>query len=451
MFEGKNSKKIDYLEEERQKLWERLILLEKKIDEKPSDIEKEAKQASKKAAEYRNRTEERLNQAEIYIEKFSTIENEIESKHREINLKHTVVLDRTNEILTNGENLESTLTTITDILEKHPNLKSEVQQLDTLIETVEENSSKANTTYKGILSKKTEIDEVYREIIGYEDEDEEGNIVEIEGLKNKLDSTYNELKTKSEKLEEGLEKLTISSEEDYKKYIETHQDELDELKDSSQSEYNQINKKIESLLPNALTAGLSSAFVAKKAEEEKLHTEYKASFRNGIIFLTIAAVIPISISVFFLATGSTLTEVIERSPKVILSFLPLYIPLVWITISANKKVNLSKRLIEEYSHKQVLSMTIEGLSKQIENIENSVLSEELRINLIRNFLEVTNENPGKLISNYQKSDNPILNILDRDGKAKEEKSIVETIEDSTKEIIATASNEIEEKISKEVI
>lgn len=93
-------------------------------------------------------------------------------------------------------------------------------------------------------------------------------------------------------------------------------------------------------------------------------------------------------------------------------------------------------------------MTIEGLSKQIENIENSELSEELRVKLISSFLEITNENPGKLISNYQKSDNPILNILDRDKKDKASKSIVQTMENSTKKIIEKAADEVEDNVSK---
>lgn len=89
-------------------------------------------------------------------------------------------------------------------------------------------------------------------------------------------------------------------------------------------------------------------------------------------------------------------------------------------------------------------MTIEGLSNQIKEIEDSDLSEELRIKLLYNFLTVANENPGKLISDYQKSDNPILNMLDRD-KSKD-KSIVKTLEDRTKDIIETAADEVEEGI-----
>ncbi len=54
----KDEKRLEYLEEEREKLWAKVIVLEEAIDKRPSDLEKEAMQASKKASEYRNRAEE---------------------------------------------------------------------------------------------------------------------------------------------------------------------------------------------------------------------------------------------------------------------------------------------------------------------------------------------------------------------------------------------------------
>lgn len=260
-----------------------------------------------------------------------------------------------------------------------------------------------------------------------------------------MQTSYDKLNESAENLEINLKQLKETSKEQYDDFVKINQDDLDSLKSNSKKEYDKINKQIESLLPNALTAGLSSAFVTKKNEEEQLYNEYKGNFKNGILWISLSALLPIGISVFyFLSENSTLTETIERAPKIMLAFLPLYIPLIWITISANKKVNLSKRLIEEYSHKQVLSMTIEGLSKQIENIEDSDMSEELRIKLLNSFLNVTSENPGKLISNYQKSDNPILNFFDRDKK--KDKTIIETLKDSTKDIIEKAADEIEDDI-----
>ncbi|SFO01964.1 hypothetical protein SAMN04487989_1122 [Bizionia echini] len=444
MFDGKNSKKIEYLEEERKKLWERLLELEKQVAEKPSDIEREAKQASKKAAEYRNKTEERLNQAIEIQSKLAIIETEIDEKLSDIKSKHSKSIEVSNELLENSTSLSNLVTRISEVLDEHPEIEQEINQLDELIAKIEENSSKANTTYKGILTKKTEIDELHREILGYEDEDEDGEIITVEGLKKELETSYNHLTETSENLEESLEKLKKASKSQYDDFIKNNQDDLEILKSNSKNEYDKINKQIESLLPNALTAGLSSAFVTKKSEEEELYKEYKTSFNNGILYISLSALLPIGISIFYLLSGATLTDTIERAPKIMLAFLPLYIPLIWTTISANKKVNLSKRLIEEYSHKQVLSMTIEGLSKQIENIDDAGMSEELRIKLLNSFLNVTSENPGKLILNYQKSDNPILNFFDRDKK--KDKTIVDTLKDSTKDIIEKAADEIEEGI-----
>lgn len=446
MFDGKNSKKVEYLEEERRKLWERLLELEKQVAERPSDFEREAKQSSKKTAEFRNKAEERLDQANEIFSRIVNIETQLDEKLLEINSRHLEASEASSNLIDTGEQLSAILARVKDVLDEHPEIEEEMDQLDELIVKIEENSSKATTTYKGILSKKIEIDELHREILGYEDEDENGDIIKVEGLKKELESSYDRLNENAEHLETNLLELKETSIDLYNNFISNNQESLNDLKTNYKKEYEKINKQIESLLPNALTAGLSSAFVAKKNEEEKLYNEYKKNFSNGILYISLSALLPIAISVFYLISGATLTDTIERAPKIMLAFLPLYIPLVWITISANKKVNLSKRLIEEYSHKQVLSMTIEGLSKQIENIEDAEMSEELRIKLLNSFLNVTSENPGKLILNYQKSDNPILNFFDRDKK--KEKTIVETLENSTKDIIEKAADEIEEGIIK---
>ena len=80
-------------------------------------------------------------------------------------------------------------------------------------------------------------------------------------------------------------------------------------------------------------------------------------------------------------------------------------------------MNLSKRLIEEYTHKEVVSKTFEGLSAQIEGIKDSKVSAELKAKLLHNILEISLENPGKLISDYNKSDHPILEKIPGLSKA----------------------------------
>src|SRR5690606_4653703 len=75
LFEDKKSKeKIEYLEEERKKLWGRLTQLEKDhrdlqqvVSRKATDDEKEAAQSSRKAAEFRNKAEQRLEEANKFV------------------------------------------------------------------------------------------------------------------------------------------------------------------------------------------------------------------------------------------------------------------------------------------------------------------------------------------------------------------------------------------------
>ena len=83
-------------------------------------------------------------------------------------------------MLENSTSLSNLVTRISEVLEEHPDIEQEIGQLYTLINKIEENSSKANTIYKGILSKKIEIDELHREILGYDDEDEDPLMAEFD-------------------------------------------------------------------------------------------------------------------------------------------------------------------------------------------------------------------------------------------------------------------------------
>jgi hypothetical protein len=170
-------------------------------------------------------------------------------------------------------------------------------------------------------------------------------------------------------------------------------------------------RKIEALLPSALTAGLSSAYSEKRTNEAKNYEGLKIQFNAGIIGLILTALIAFAISIYVIKTGTTFKQALYLLPNISVAIIPLYIPLLWFTFAANKRVNLSKRLIEEYTHKEVISKTFEGLSNQITNLDDSPSSQELRLKLLFNLLEMSTENPGKLISDYKDSDHPIVEVL----------------------------------------
>jgi uncharacterized protein YoxC len=422
---------IEYLEEERLKLWERVNQLEKDVKKKTSDFEKEAQNASRKASEYRNRCKDSKEIADGYIidlkDKLEEVSNIIEQLTKTENYsvesrnKIDATLDESSkkleEINSLKEDLTANVSELESLFENHPELSDEVEQLENNITDSEELNTKVSIIYKSILSRKKEIDNLYFEINGYVETDEDtGDETSIEGLKDKLENSYENLKSELKELKDSFVTFQEDKENAFDSFMSNKNDFFNDREKRWSDKYDSVLSKINSLLPNALTTGLSYAYSSKREGEEKEQQKLTSRFNWGIGGLIAVSLIPFGVSIHSLVTGIALEEVIVRIPRLVLAILPLYIPVMWVAYSANRKLNLSKRLMEEYAHKEALSKTFEGLSKQINDIEDYETSSELRMRLLYNILEVSSENPGKLISNYNKSDHPLMDALDKSVK-----------------------------------
>lgn len=378
------------------------------LSKKPSDDSNAAKHALSKCTEYKHRCEE--SQKSINI-----ISNDISLKQSNINEQLKIITEykenilKINNLSLEAENeintLKNKVTTIDSIFENKDNLHSNIEELTTFYENGNDLSNKIDAIYNGIKVKKNDIESLSYEIFGYDEENEEKEIKHVDGLKDRLEVSYNSITSDLEKLKQVL--LDINSETDikYKEFIADK-----ELK------FHALSHEIEELLPKALTAGLSHAFAEKRETEIIEGKELAKKFSKAITGLVFISFIPFMVSIYLLISGATLSTVINDIPRMVLSILPLYIPIVWLAYSSSKKINLSKRLVEEYTHKEVLSKTFEGLSKQIENIDDREVSSELKIKLLHNILSVSSENPGKLISDYNKADHPLMDALDKSAK-----------------------------------
>lgn len=385
---------MDYLDDERKKLWEKIIDLEKVFLRRLPEDESDAKQASKKCSEYRNKSE---------------------AAKREIDDIYTRVQEK--EKLINGSGLESKVAEIRDlyneIAPKSVLLKTHVQELEEIFQSrdeyarkvgdieeicgeVEENSSKVDALLGQLAGRKKEIDTLYFEIIGSSTTDSAtGVVTEIKGKKAELQEAY-------DKLRREFDAFAKEKKVEYSSTVNEWREQFKSVRD-----------QVKSLLPDALTAGLSQAYSEKKNVEKMECAELDKLFKKYVMYLVFISLIPFVVSVYLLFKGMELEDTILKMPRLVLSILPLYVPILWVAYSANRKMNLSKRLIEEYTHKEVLSRTFEGLSTQIQNIKDEDVSRDLRTKLLYNILEVSSENPGKLISDYNKSDHPLMDALDK--------------------------------------
>lgn len=316
----------------------------------------------------------------------------------------------------NLEAIKSVLNELNEIFKSKEETDTQLKELESIFEKSSDYDSKISSIFKSVSERKKEIDETYYEIFGYVDKDNEEIDIQVAGKKSELDKAYDSLKIKHGEIEKELATLKELSIKEYNSFQKQKEVDFESIINSWESQYSSSQNKIDSLLPNALTAGLSHAYSEKKRVERQERSNHKKSFNIAIIGLIVVSLIPFAISIISIFQKATITEVLIQVPRLVLAILPLYIPVLWVAYSSNRKMNLSKRLIEEYSHKEVLSKTFEGLSKQISSVEDKAISSDLRIKLLYNILEVNSENPGKLISDYNKSDHPMMDALDKSIK-----------------------------------
>ena len=299
--------------------------------------------------------------------------------------------------ITNAKNsieaIQHKVDTIKEAIDENPDIIED-------IETMNEHIDNIGTLYSQAEKDKSAIHKLYQSLFGYTITDSAtGTQKLVKGLKNELDETYETLKTNMSELEK-------STRQKYEKNIEYWQGQYEIIKD-----------KVEALLPGAMSAGLAQAYKDKRYTEETEYQKGYTKFLWMIGVLAIVAAIPATIVICLIFTGTTgLVEAIKEAPSLTLALSPVYAALIWLGVFQNKNLKTSKKLIEEYSHKEATAKTFAGLAKQIEAIQDKGISEALRTKLLEQTLEAAAKNPSDCITNHEKSDNPLLSLLNLSEK-----------------------------------
>lgn len=103
-----------------------------------------------------------------------------------------------------------------------------------------------------------------------------------------------------------------------------------------------------------------------------------------------------------------------------ISRLPLYIPLGWLAIFATRRRNEIKRLQEEYRHKEAVAKSYSGYKEQIQGIQKDEEREKLSEKLMENLVEMTNENPNKSLDKIKKENIPMIDFFEKLSKSSDE-------------------------------
>lgn len=408
---------LNYLNEEREKTWERIARLENNIDELNQNIqealdlakskisvdEANAKTALVNATAYaetaKNKSQEitqLLEEINPIIDSYKTnktlLENSIK-KAEEIDEKHDEFMENATAISAEQIKIQSVQSQVNSALTNAQNSETQIKSLETSSTT---SFNKINDLLSKSTELKTEISDLYDEVFGYETNAGEHE----EGLKEELDKTYNELSDNMKMLSDNFVQLKKEKEEEFNDVIS-----------EAIKKHDAIVAEIKSHLPDGVAAGLAGAFHEKKeTETQTMEKDYK-KFDHLLKWMIVVAILPFIVYVIWLFNGKSLDEIIKTIPNMTFAVLPLYAPLVWLGIHLNKKINLSKKLIEEYAYKEAISKAVTGVSEQIKSLKDDEASQEIYENLIRLVISASADNPGKYITEYNKCDNPVVEML----------------------------------------
>jgi hypothetical protein len=413
---------LSYLEEERKKLWTEMISLKEQIKKIQKYTPEKVQQVLDKSIEidelheksqtvYASVTEKNQKISSSLAHINDTIKEwdeklrSLQSIYTESNELYKKTSENSTELINLSENSRQIKTTLDAVLTEIKTKSETLSELTDMLDDASDKEEKINLIFTNVEKYHKETRAQYLKIFGFNEENEDGTKSKVPGLKDELEASYRNLVIELGELHKEIETaINFSSDNSIK------------VKDHWELQHGSLKEKIESLLPGALTAGLSYAYQKKKDDELKAMGKSNAFFMGAIVGLIVVSLIPFTVSIYLLSKGTGLEDAILKLPRLAISILPLYIPILWMAYSSSKKVNLSKRLIEEYSHKEALSKTFEGLSEQINNIKDGHEKQDLKAKLLYNLLEVSAENPGKLIYDYNTADHPLMDALDKSVK-----------------------------------
>lgn len=353
----------------------------KEIDIRIPEETKNAKSLVNSLAQLKGRYRDYETTYNDIVSKTTSISNAAQEADGDI-AKIREAKDKIQEISTQADEIKEAIDANPDIVDDIDNMNEQITNVGALYSQAEKD--------------KNEIRKLYQALFGYNVKDSEtGETKHVDGLKQQLDSTYDNLKTKMETLEK-----------------ETKQNFANTINEWS-GQYNALKESVENLLPGAMSVGLAEAYRDKRKRETKSYRIGYCVFVGIIAVLIAVALIPV---IVVTQSDLTLLEAIKDAPMLTMTLSPVYAALIWLGIFQNKKLNLSKKLIEEYSHKEATAKTYAGLAKQVADVGDDEISKSLKVKLLEQTLDAAAQNPSECITNYEKSDNPIMSLLNMSSK-----------------------------------
>ena len=262
-----------------------------------------------------------------------------------------------------------------------------------------------------ITRKSNEIDVFYRTLIT----DEKSIRQEIMSAGDIIQKLRNDSSIAYENLKDKINEIKVFHQDIYgsidgksiglKSDIESSRKELIEFEALQKQKYDALNDQIESLLPGATSAGLSSAYHTLSNSYDKSIQYNTWIFFGSIIILSI-------ISFIFLSSSIIEFNSIENIMTFLVYRLPIVIPVVWLAVFASKRRSEAERLKQEYAHKEALAKSYQSFKMQIEELDVEA-KELLMEKLLSSAIDTISNNASLTLDKKHGDSLPLTSLIER--------------------------------------
>ncbi len=341
--------------------------------------------------------------------RFETLKTEADQLSSELKGKQTDLQSQINKIQGQSDTLKTLEDELTDLKNKaetaksgtekaHQDIQAQQQTFQTSIDQTKKKLDELTNQQSSVQYKIDEIHISHDEIKKIHDEllvDEKDGEGEISGYSIKSE----------------INNLLAKIQEEHTAITTTHQDH----KDKFSKLYDTLNEKIRSLLPGAGAAGLASSYYEAKMKytttndfslpddkKKKLSLRAFAPQWGAYIFHYILFLTPLVglVWMFFNSGFNEIPDVFAEQPYTALLYkLTLTLPLVAISSFGFTALMTSKRLYEEYNHKQRVMQLYYSFKEEIELAQNP----DLNVKLLHVMLDVVKDKPASKMTRKQTS------------------------------------------------
>lgn len=300
--------------------------------------------------------------------------------------------------------------------------------------TAEKEASAVRTAKEKADAALSAIEKAHTDSAGFS-KDANEDAAAVAAAKATADASANVIHSLREQLTQGVAKATsdigaiAKHEEESEALLTSISDAVAGAKTTHQrvTEYEQdlarfktaftdLNAKIESLLPNATSAGLASAFRNQK-------DRFKNPQRNWLVtfVIAIAALLGAGIIGFpglWPSAANAAPESWDSILRHMVSRLPIVAPLVWLAIYAGRNHTLTLRLQEEYANKEALSTSFEGYKREMAGISDpNGTSPPPLLALCEMVLRTLAQRPGRIYEGRHDDITPLAPVAKAIGGA----------------------------------